>query len=470
MAAAMSASPIDESRDFASGKLDDLDDDPKMDWNTNSLHTTGVSPPAGKRISRLQLRAAAAASTTTTTKPKQGQQQTSGGTNGVDDAESGSPSPPSYTEPAPRLLFYETVLRDFAYSPSHYLHNGPTDIDEGGPDHMQAPETRRSRSQLRRSSDSGESSTVNSGINSGAHWTPGIWGGDGAIYEDMSPLPSTSFHTSSEERRSSFHRQQNQQHRKSRSYADVYSYERGRRREHSAAKRGSFLSGGNGNESGHADPAGREALRASRGIEPSGDQDLEDDMYALSMQPSTRPRRDSHVAQQTLPSGSYHEERTSGFADTISDLPLDHEDTQENHSPQRESLGPEDEELFAGPSLALYDFEPENDNELRIREKEIIMVSYRHGQGWLVAQNAAGDAGLVPEAYVRLLSEMEDWEEVVSEDREEEVDSAKDGDTANVQTEENVQHSPEEDTDTRSHKEHWKKEPLAETRHHPALS
>ncbi|KAF2224840.1 SH3 domain-containing protein, partial [Elsinoe ampelina] len=55
-------------------------------------------------------------------------------------------------------------------------------------------------------------------------------------------------------------------------------------------------------------------------------------------------------------------------------------------------------------SLALYDFSPENDNELELREGQIIQVGYRHGQGWLVAMNLeTGEQGLVPEEYVRLL-------------------------------------------------------------------
>jgi hypothetical protein len=74
-------------------------------------------------------------------------------------------------------------------------------------------------------------------------------------------------------------------------------------------------------------------------------------------------------------------------------------------------MGPEDEELFAGPSLALYSFEPENSNELRLVEGQEIMVSYRHGQGWLVASDPrTGEQGLVPEAYVRLIADMPNYD------------------------------------------------------------
>ncbi|KAK5742069.1 hypothetical protein LTR17_003577 [Elasticomyces elasticus] len=54
-------------------------------------------------------------------------------------------------------------------------------------------------------------------------------------------------------------------------------------------------------------------------------------------------------------------------------------------------------------SFALYPFEPENSNELRLREGQVIMVSARHERGWLVAEDGdTGKRGLVPEGYVRL--------------------------------------------------------------------
>lgn len=74
-------------------------------------------------------------------------------------------------------------------------------------------------------------------------------------------------------------------------------------------------------------------------------------------------------------------------------------------------MGPEDE-AYAGPSLALYSFTPENPNELALTEGQTILVSYRHGQGWLVAEDpTTGEQGLVPEEYVRLLRDIEGWDE-----------------------------------------------------------
>jgi hypothetical protein len=60
-----------------------------------------------------------------------------------------------------------------------------------------------------------------------------------------------------------------------------------------------------------------------------------------------------------------------------------------------------------GRAVALYDFEQENDNELPLVEGQIILVLYRHGQGWLAAQNLkTQQSGLVPEEYVQLLQNI----------------------------------------------------------------
>jgi len=61
-----------------------------------------------------------------------------------------------------------------------------------------------------------------------------------------------------------------------------------------------------------------------------------------------------------------------------------------------------------GKAVALFDFERENENELPLVEGQIIWVSYRHGQGWLVAEDPkTQESGLVPEEYVRLLRDIQ---------------------------------------------------------------
>jgi hypothetical protein len=73
-------------------------------------------------------------------------------------------------------------------------------------------------------------------------------------------------------------------------------------------------------------------------------------------------------------------------------------------------MHPEDESV-RGQALALYDFEPENPNELRLREGQTVNVAYRNGHGWLVAEDpTSGEQGLVPEEYVRLVREIEGWD------------------------------------------------------------
>ncbi|KAL6241523.1 HOG (high osmolarity glycerol) pathway protein [Rhinocladiella similis] len=66
-----------------------------------------------------------------------------------------------------------------------------------------------------------------------------------------------------------------------------------------------------------------------------------------------------------------------------------------------------DEEMH-GKAVALFDFESEHPNELPLKEGQIILVSYRHGQGWLVAEDPrTGESGLVPEEFVRLVRDIE---------------------------------------------------------------
>ncbi|EAS33469.3 SH3 domain-containing protein [Coccidioides immitis RS] len=66
-----------------------------------------------------------------------------------------------------------------------------------------------------------------------------------------------------------------------------------------------------------------------------------------------------------------------------------------------------DEEMH-GKAVALFDFTREHENELPLKEGQVILVSYRHGQGWLVAEDPrTGESGLVPEEFVRLVRDIE---------------------------------------------------------------
>ncbi|KAK5678178.1 HOG (high osmolarity glycerol) pathway protein [Elasticomyces elasticus] len=393
-----------------------------------------------------------------------------------------SSRPPSTTPTTPFPNFQSalayTLVRDFAWPDFHPLHYGAPDLDSTSGATTPASEWPGGS---RRLSDP----SMDVGNGSGG-WSAGPWGGDGVMYGDpeessgfgegglVEALPATSFgEEGGEDDGVGGSGTGRRKHRKSRSYANMTDYERGRRRE--SAQNNSFrrskVGGTNttnttsasnaannmsreagGGEGGGADiftfhglssssqsqydPAGRDSLRQSRGYINTGPSTNLSSSSSLSAEASVRGRADSHF-QTMLPSrsfgardrrsrqglgvevgGSTGQNRDGAPPGTPFDpdthMPLDTEapllPTPQN---LRESLGPEDEELYAGRSLALYPFEPENSNELRLREGQVIMVSYRHGQGWLVAEDAeTGEQGLVPEEYVRLLSELPHYDEV----------------------------------------------------------
>lgn len=127
------------------------------------------------------------------------------------------------------------------------------------------------------------------------------------------------------------------------------------------------------------------------------------DVYNVSGQ------RDSHFAG-TLPSRSYADDAGHEFSES---------ENSSNSSPgltRREesrysrdyqfTITSSDEEMH-GKAVALFDFMRENENELPLIEGQVIWVSYRHGQGWLVAEDPkTRESGLVPESYVRLLRDI----------------------------------------------------------------
>ncbi|KAJ5523212.1 hypothetical protein N7513_012756 [Penicillium frequentans] len=95
-----------------------------------------------------------------------------------------------------------------------------------------------------------------------------------------------------------------------------------------------------------------------------------------------------------------------------------HYDTQQGHAPDagfesndngdryandyQFAVGCPDEEMH-GKAVALFDFAREHENELPLTEGQVIYVSYRHGHGWLVAEDPkTGENGLVPEEFATL--------------------------------------------------------------------
>ncbi|KAL8713407.1 MAG: hypothetical protein Q9220_002606 [cf. Caloplaca sp. 1 TL-2023] len=133
--------------------------------------------------------------------------------------------------------------------------------------------------------------------------------------------------------------------------------------------------------------------------------------------------RDSHFAT-TLPNRSYRpdEEASEDSEDDQEEHPDDPNDSRYSKDYQFTIASP-DEEMH-GKAVALFDFERENENELQLVEGQVIWVSYRHGQGWLVAEDPkSGDKGLVPEEYVRLLRDIEGgWNSLSGDVSNEQVD------------------------------------------------
>ncbi|KAG7745241.1 hypothetical protein KL932_000271 [Ogataea haglerorum] len=57
-------------------------------------------------------------------------------------------------------------------------------------------------------------------------------------------------------------------------------------------------------------------------------------------------------------------------------------------------------------AVALYPFEPENENELKLEQDQVIIINYEYGEGWLVAHDPeSGETGLVPSEYVSILDD-----------------------------------------------------------------
>ncbi|KAF3925227.1 hypothetical protein ABW20_dc0104364 [Dactylellina cionopaga] len=104
--------------------------------------------------------------------------------------------------------------------------------------------------------------------------------------------------------------------------------------------------------------------------------------------------------------GEYYEDGEDGEEEYEEESDEEYEGDESRYSRDYHfSIADPDEEMH-GKAVALFDFTRENDNELELVEGQVIWVSYRHGQGWLVAEDPrTGESGLVPEEYVRLFKE-----------------------------------------------------------------
>ncbi|KAL8729656.1 MAG: hypothetical protein Q9166_004605 [cf. Caloplaca sp. 2 TL-2023] len=310
--------------------------------------------------------------------------------------------PGSYAFPHFHSSLEYALVRDFAYPILHPYHYGPPPEPSAVNSGTSTPASEHPR----RLSDP-STTTWDNGY---SQWAPGPWGGDGFVSNDSNErLPQMAYgggppYSEDEDLHSPV----------------IIS---SRQKRHKSSFPG--LSGGNGKGKAR-DPGQGEEDDDDYFVERNGDPgesyederangfhgDLvtypPDEAAGSTLAPSRYTgHRDSHFAT-ILPNRSYRqeEEASESSEDDQSQLQENPHDSRYSKDYQFTIASP-DEEMH-GKAVALFDFARENENELPLVEGQVIWVSYRHGQGWLVAEDPkSGDKGLVPEEYVRLLRDIE---------------------------------------------------------------
>jgi hypothetical protein len=268
------------------------------------------------------------------------------------------------------------LVRDFAYPPHHLLHYGPS------PERDSGISTPTSEAQHRRLSDpmpswSGQKvdRTSQSWSSTGDYLPTSSFGDhDGPPYSEDEDLASPVVTSA--------------RHRKNRSNPASLTY-------HGLNGDGSQLYYGEVNEATNG--PGGEFITYPTSSQTDG----------LAV-PTSERRRDSHFATM-LTNRSYDYAGFDMASSPESPGDSDYIEVDENRFSRdyQFTIASPDEEMH-GRAVALFDFAQENENELPLVEGQVVLISYRHGQGWLVAQNPkTGDTGLVPEEYVRLLRDIE---------------------------------------------------------------
>lgn len=322
--------------------------------------------------------------------------------------------PVSYAFSAVHSSLPYALVRDFAYPIAHPWHYGPPPESSEAPSGNSTPASERQR----------RLSDPLSGMWDGAssQWSARPWGGDGLFTNQQ--LPQLAYgdgppYSEDEDLHSPVVVSSRHKKHKSTYAATSSRHGRGRRRnpgdgleaeredDHPASYGGqrSYFAGmnGDGTETYYI---GEEDETANG---PGGElvTYLPDQGRQSTLAPNTYAapgQRDSHFATM-LPNRSFAQGAIQDSDDEGSGV-LDPDDSRFSKDYQFTIASP-DEEMH-GKAVALFDFARENENELPLTEGQVIWVSYRHGQGWLVAEDPkTGDAGLVPEEYVRLLRDIE---------------------------------------------------------------
>ncbi|KAG9235998.1 hypothetical protein BJ875DRAFT_249585 [Amylocarpus encephaloides] len=331
--------------------------------------------------------------------------------------------PPSHIFPVFHSSLPYTLVRDFAYPNIHPMHYGPPPEPSRPPSGISTP---ASESQ-KRLSDPPVSWNPPDGWPLKSGWAPGTWTSDGLAKGDQ--LPPIHFGDGppwSEDEDLQSPVVVSSRHRKHKSSSSAFGGGSGRGRgrhgredgertasmlsqEHFDLDKGYFVSTASD---------GSERYYVNQGDEANGPGGEivtypSERTRQSTLAPYNRPgQRDSHFAG-VLPSRSYTDEtgqdyRSESDASSSSSSPgITRHDESRYSRDYQFTIASLDEEMH-GKAVALFDFERENENELPLVEGQVIWVSYRHGQGWLVAMDPkTQESGLVPEEYVRLLRDIQ---------------------------------------------------------------
>ncbi|KAK3336628.1 hypothetical protein B0T19DRAFT_45072 [Cercophora scortea] len=309
--------------------------------------------------------------------------------------------PPSHIFPLfPSSLPY-TLVRDFAYPAAHPLHYGPPPESSRPPSGMTTP-----ASEQRRLSDPPISWDTKMGWDSnwGLEGTgkggdlPPIHFGDGPPWSEDEDLQSpvvSSRHRKHKSASSGFG------HGRHRSARDVQSGQAGSvmTPENFDRERGYYVgTSGDGSERYYINQPGEANGPGGEYVTYPPDQARH--AGTIAYQAVDQQPRQYHVPEPHFPSES--DDSSPGSS------PDYQEADQSRYSRDYQFTITSPDEEMHGKAVALFDFARENENELPLVEGQIIWVSYRHGQGWLVAEDPrTQESGLVPEEYVRLLRDIE---------------------------------------------------------------
>ncbi|KAI0126862.1 hypothetical protein BJ170DRAFT_421585 [Xylariales sp. AK1849] len=309
--------------------------------------------------------------------------------------------PPSYLFPIFHSSLTYTIVRDFAYPPIHPMHYGPPAEGSRPLSGVSTP-----ASESRRLSDPpaswekqlGWDWAPDGGLGKGGELAP-IRFGDGPPYSEDEDLQSPVVSSRHRKHKSS---SASLGHSKGRASQDAQGGQGGStvmNPDNYDRERGYYVgTGGDGSERYYVN-------RGGEANGPGGE---------LVTYPPNQARHSTHTPSQTAqqrprqyagPDAGYRSESEASSTASSPGFP-DYDQSRYSRDYQFTITSP-DEEMH-GKAVALFDFARENENELPLVEGQIVWVSYRHGQGWLVAEDPkTQESGLVPEEYVRLLRDIE---------------------------------------------------------------